>query len=220
MQSVTFFSLFILGVSYGSTACMFSCMPFLAPLLVNNSGSVKQSFSVVLPFSLGRIFTYTLISIAALSSASFIKALLDDNSMFQMVLGIFTLFMGSYMLYTTLKKQNKSCSTSTLIPKKFTTSTFGLFGIGALVSINPCVPLLTLITISANSTSLADAIGIGIAFGLGAVLVPFVFYGFFLSNVIKGLLVEFKAYTKIIEITASLLLIVVGILILNGHIKL
>ena len=96
----------------------------------------------------------------------------------------------------------------------------GLFGIGALVSISPCVPLLTLITISANGSSYLQALGFGIAFGLGAVLVPFVFYGFFLSNIFKGLLLEFKTYAKKIQIFAALLLVIVGILVITKQITL
>jgi cytochrome c-type biogenesis protein len=220
MQSITFFSLFIIGLSYGSTACMFSCMPFLSPLLVNNSNSMRQSIAVMLPFSLGRIFAYTMISIVALSGAGFIKALLDDNAIFQIILGLFTIIMGLFMFYTTLSKNKKSCSSNPLIPNKLTTNKFGLFGIGALLSVNPCAPLLTLITLSANSASLPHAVGMGISFGLGAVLVPFLFYGFFLSTLIRGLLIEFKSYAKIIENIASLLLVGVGVLILNGHIRL
>lgn len=99
-------------------------------------------------------------------------------------------------------------------------SRLGLFGIGALVSVNLCAPVLTLIALSANSGSLAGAIGMGISFGLGAVLIPFLFYGFFLSNVFRGLLIEFRSYAKSIEMMASLLLIAVGVLILNGQIRL
>ena len=71
-----------------------------------------------------------------------------------------------------------------------------------------------------NICSVVNAIGMGISFGLGAVLIPFLFYGFFLSNVLRGLLVEFKSYATKIEIMASLLLVIVGILILNGQIRL
>ena len=217
MQSITLFSVFVLGLSYGSTACMFSCMPFLTPLLVNSSNSMKQSFGVVFPFSVGRIFTYTLISVFAFSSAVFVKALLNDNAVFQITLGSFTILMGVYMLYGTFYKENKSCSSS---GKSTPTTMLGLFGIGALVSISPCVPLLTLITISANGSSYLQALGFGIAFGLGAVLVPFVFYGFFLSNIFKGLLLEFKTYAKKIQIVASLLLVIVGILVITKQITL
>ena len=195
-------------------------MPFLSPLLVNNSNSVREAFNVVLPFSLGRIFTYTLIAVTAFSSATLVKAVLNDNAVFQLILGLFTLFMGLFMLYGIVKRDKKSCSSSGAMPNNRATGKFGLFGIGALVSINPCAPVLTLITLSANSASLSNAAGMGISFGLGAVLVPFLFYGFFLSTVIRGLLIEFKSYAKIIEIMASLLLITVGVLILNGQISL
>lgn len=219
MQTVSYFSLFIIGLSYGATACMLSCMPFLTPLLVSNSNTVKQSVGIILPFSLGRIFTYTIIAVLALSSATFLKALLNDNTKFQLILGIFTLFMGFTMVYRIFKNK-KSCSTNPSMQNSSIQSKFGLFGIGALISINPCTPLLTLIALSANSTSFVHAVGMGISFGLGAVLVPFLFYGFFLSTVIRGLLIEFKSYAKIIEIMAAVLLIVVGVLILNGHIRL
>jgi cytochrome c biogenesis protein CcdA len=195
-------------------------MPFLSPLLVNNSNNFRQSVNIVLPFSLGRIFTYTLIAIAAVSGAGFVKAVLNDGKIFQWLLGVLTLFMGIFMLYRIWKKNTKSCSVNSSISNNATTSKFGLFGIGALVSINPCAPILTLIALSANSGSVSNAIAMGVSFGLGAVLIPFLFYGFFLSNVLRGLLVEFKSYAKIIEIAASLLLVVVGVFILNGHIKL
>lgn len=220
METISFFSLFIIGISYGSTACMFSCMPFLTPLLVSNSKSIKQSVSIIMPFSMGRIFSYTMIALLAFSGASFIKSVLNDNTLFQIILGFFTLLMGFVMVYRIFQNNKKSCSSNTPTQHSSTRSKFGLFGIGALVSINPCAPVLTLITLSANSSSFAHAVGMGISFGLGAVLVPFLFYAFFLSTLIRGLLIEFKAYTKIIEIIASLLLIVVGVLILNGQIKL
>ena len=198
---------------------MFSCMPFLSPLLVNNSNSIRESIAVILPFSLGRIFAYTLIAVIALNGASFVKTLLDDNAIFQLLLGLFTLFMGLIMLYRIFKSK-KSCSATTSIPNRLNKNVFGLFAIGALISINPCAPVLTLITLSANSTSFSHVIGMGISFGLGAVLIPFLFYGFFLSTLIRGLLIEFKPYAKTVEIMASLLLIIVGVLILNGQIRL
>lgn len=219
MQSMTFFSLFVVGLSYGSTACMFACMPFLTPLLVTNAESVRESMTVILPFSLGRIFSYTVTSVLALSGAGFVKAVLDDNALFQGILGTVTLVMGLFMLYRVFYNKRRACASNPAIPKRRTQSLLGLFGIGALVSINPCAPVLTLVALSANSGSFANAVGMGVAFGLGAVLVPFLFYGFFLSTVVRGLLTEFKRYTKGIEITAALLLTVVGILIVNGQIR-
>ncbi|DAB39923.1 MAG TPA: hypothetical protein CFH81_06800 [Sulfurovum sp. UBA12169] len=217
METFSYFSLFIIGLSYGSTACMFTCMPFLSPFLVNDSATVKQSIGVVLPFSLGRIFSYTMISVVALSSAGLIKAILDDNTIFQLILGIFTMMMGLFMLYGIFRKNKKSCSLAPPIGVKRSASRFGLFGIGAMVALNPCTPVLTLVALAASSETLANAAGMGISFGVGAALIPFLFYGFFLSNIIRGLLREFRTYVKMIEVAAALLLFITGVLILNGH---
>jgi cytochrome c biogenesis protein CcdA len=195
-------------------------MPFLSPLLVSNSQTIKQSMALVLPFSLGRIVAYTFISMLAYSSAGFIKAVLNDNEVFEFVLGSFTLFMGMFLLYKIIRKKRSECASNPLIAKRLTTNRFGLFAMGVLISINPCTPLLTLVALSANATSSLHAMEMGIFFGFGAVLVPFVFYGFFISTIMRGLLIEFKTYTKYIEVAAALFLVAVGILLINGQVTL
>lgn len=214
---MSYLSLFVIGLSYGSTACMFTCMPFLSPILVQRSDTLKRSVEVVLPFSLGRIFSYTMISAAALGSASVIKAVLNDNAIFQLILGIFTMMMGLLMLYGIFRKNKKSCASAPPLPSTAGIGKFGLFGIGAMVAFNPCAPVLTLVALAANSKTLLDALGLGLSFGIGAALIPFLFYGFFLSRIIGGLLREFRAYAKMIHIAASLFLFITGVLILNGH---
>ena len=92
--------------------------------------------------------------------------------------------------------------------------------IGALVSLNPCAPILTLITLSANTTMLATVASYGVSFGLGAVLVPFVFYTLIVGTIVQGLLEQFKKYVKFIEIFAASLLIVTGIMVFAGKISL
>lgn len=222
MQNITLLSLFLIGLSYGATACMLSCMPFITPLLVGSSKSTRESLALMLPFSLGRIFSYTSLAMLSLAGASFVKAILGDKGDFEALLGGLTLLMGLFMLYTTQNREKKSCSpykNPTLL-ERLSKSRVGLFGIGILISINPCSALMSLLALSANSLSFLDAASMGIAFGLGAVLVPFLFYGFFLSTLIRGILVEFKSYTKIIEIVASLLLMSVGAILLSTHITL
>jgi cytochrome c biogenesis protein CcdA len=220
MENITFISLFVIGFSYGATACMFSCMPFLAPLLITNSNSFYESSKVVLPFSLGRIFTYTLIAIAASFSSVMIKSVLNNNQLFQLLLGAFTLLMGLLVLFRVFKTQ-KSCSSASHADQgEKSKSAVGLFMIGALVSLNPCAPILTLITLSANTTSFLSSVLYGGSFGLGAVLVPFLFYTFFVGNIFRGLIEQFRKYMKLIEIFAASLLIVTGIMVFAGKISL
>lgn len=219
MEYGIFFSIFLVGLSYGMTACMMSCMPFLTPLLVKNSGSMQESMSVMIPFSLGRIFTYTVIAVIATAGAGTVKMLLQDNQAVNYLLGLLTIVIGMYMLANTLWGKKKNCSFHKPVEKNSKITHLGFFSIGAFVSINLCVPVVTLVSLAANSTSYMHSVGLGLSFGLGAVLFSFLFYGFFMSHLIRGLLEQFKTYTKAVEITASLFLIMIGVFILSGKLS-
>ncbi|WP_041672171.1 sulfite exporter TauE/SafE family protein [Sulfurimonas denitrificans] len=215
MEPTAFFSIFIIGLSYGATACMFSCMPFLSPLLVSNSNSTKEALGIILPFSLGRIFSYTFIAIIAYLSSAWIKEILNDNSLFGLILGISTMGMGAYLLYKSFKP-SYLCGHTTSLIKKPKLNKFGFFTIGATMSINPCAPIMALLAVAANSSNIYNTIGLGLFFGLGAVMFSILFYGFIVSKVIKGFMAQFSFYKLFIERAAALLLIIVGILVLNG----
>jgi cytochrome c biogenesis protein CcdA len=75
---------------------------------------------------------------------------------------------------------------------------------------------MALLAVAANSSSIYNSIGLGLFFGLGAVIFSIIFYGFILSKLIKGLMMQFSSYKLIIERIAALLLVTVGILVLNG----
>jgi cytochrome c biogenesis protein CcdA len=213
MEIITLFSLFILGISYGSTACMFSCMPFLTPLLVTNSGSIASANKVVIPFSLGRVTSYIFISMFASYSAIFKKTIIT----FQILLGLFTISMSLYLFYKIFNK-NSSCGSSNVKVK--TKGSFAIFIMGLLISLNPCVPVLTLISFSTNTTTLSEGFLYGLFFGFGAVITPYVFYTLLVSNIVSGLIEAFKKYSKIIELSSIAFLFLVGCLILLGKVNL
>ncbi len=215
MEFATFFSIFIIGLSYGATACMFSCMPFLSPLLISNANNTKESLGIILPFSLGRIFSYTFIAIVAYLSSAWVKQILDDNQIFTFILGFSTISMGIYLFYKSFDK-NSSCTQTSLIVKKSNLNKFGFFTIGATMSLNPCAPIMALLAVAANSNNIYNTIGLGLFFGLGAVMFSILFYGFIVSKLIKGLMIQFSSYKHFIERLAALLLVSVGVLVLNG----
>lgn len=215
MESTAFFSIFIIGLSYGATACMFSCMPFLTPMLVNNSTHTKEALGIILPFSLGRIVSYTLIAVVAYLSSLWVKLLLNDNSLFGLILGISTFGMGVFLLYKSFKPSS-SCGHTTTLIKKPQLNKFGFFTIGATMSVNPCAPITALLAVAANSSNIYNTIGLGLCFGLGAVMFSILFYGFIVSKVIKGFMIQFSSYKLFIERTAALLLMIVGVLVMNG----
>jgi cytochrome c-type biogenesis protein len=215
MEYTAFISIFIIGLSYGATACMFSCMPFLSPILISNSNNTKQALGIILPFSLGRIFSYTLIAIVAYLSSVWVKQMLNDNYIFSIILGASTISMGIYLFYKSFNSTS-SCGHTTPLIKKPKLNKLGFFTIGATMSINPCAPIMALLAVAANSSSIYNSIGLGLFFGIGAVIFSIIFYGFIVSKLIKGLMLQFSSYKLLMERIAALLLVTVGILVLNG----
>lgn len=215
MELFAFFSIFIIGLSYGATACMFSCMPFLSPLIINNSNNTKQSLGIILPFSIGRIVSYSLLAIFAYLSSTLVKSILNDNYISNTILGISTITMGVFLIYKSFNSVNL-CKKNLTFMNKSKFNKFGLFLIGITISINPCAPIMALLAITANSTSFINALSLGLFFGLGAVLFSIIFYGFLFSKIIKGLMLQFSSYKIWIERFAAIFLILVGLSVLNG----
>lgn len=215
MEYSAFLSIFIIGLSYGATACMFSCMPFLTPLLISNSNNTKEALKIILPFSMGRIMSYTILAIVAYLSSVWVKQLLDDNALFRTILGMSTFGMGAFLLYKSFKPLS-SCQSTTSLLKKPRFNTIGFFTIGATMSLTPCAPIMTLLAVAANSSNIYNTLGLGLCFGLGAVMFSILFYGFIVSKVVKGLMIQFSSYKLFIERAAALLLMIVGVLVLSG----
>ena len=213
----TYLSIFIMGLGYGATACMFSCMPFLTPLLIGNSNSTKQSLGVILPFSLGRIFSYTLLAAFAFYSSFWIKNILDNVAVANSLLGVVTVGMGCFVFYKTFQKDSTCRAKKGFIKDK---NGFGFFMIGALMAINPCAPLLSLVGIAINSKMLVDAVFNGLFFGMGAVLFSVVLYGLFFSKLVVGVMRELRAYRRWIERAMALFLVVLGIQVIMGNVVL
>jgi cytochrome c biogenesis protein CcdA len=195
---------------------MFSCMPFLSPLLVGHSGDSRAALRVILPFSAGRIFSYTMLAMVAYAGSALVKAMLNDNSRYVMILGSGTILMGLYMFYKTFQPVT-SCAQGKPLVKKPTFNRMGFFAIGASMSVNPCAPIMTLAAVAANATGYLHAAALGIAFGIGAVAFSILFYGWIVSTLIRGLMQQFSRYKKAIERVAALLLVIVGALVLSGR---
>jgi sulfite exporter TauE/SafE len=210
-----FLSVFIIGLSYGTTACMFSCMPFLTPLLISNSNSTKEALGVILPFSFGRVFSYTMLAVIAYLSSFWVKKILDDTLISNTLLGLTTIIIGIYIFYKsfiTVKSCNLRKEISAREGKR---SKIGFFAIGASMSLNPCAPILSLLAVAVNSKAVYEAVGVGLFFGVGAVLFSILFYGFIFSKFIRGVLNQFAGYKLWIERLMALFLVIFGLSILN-----
>ena len=214
MESLAYTSLFLIGLSYGATACLLSCMPFLSPILLANSRSVSHAMAVVLPFSIGRVVSYILMATLASVSMLQIKSIIDNPAIAQVILGSATMIIAVVMFYRTYSDNHSSgCSSH---ETKSATSIAGYFTMGLAISLNPCAPIMTLIAAAANSSSMSNAAFMGLSFGLGAIGATLLFYGFLISSVAREIVSQFGKHKKNIERFAAILLALVAVSVFNG----
>lgn len=208
-------SLFLVALSYGATSCMLSCMPLLSPILLANATTRAQSLHVLLPVSLGRLSGYVFLSLIAFFGATLIKAFISDNVLMGYILGTLTLIL-ALRLWFSLRRSSACCTTSAPSPQ----GAIELFFTGAFLSMSLCAPVITMMTLSATSSSLLWAVAYGLAFGLGATLLWFLFFSIILTSILKESLTHLQQYRNILQHLAPLFLAGVGVAIFNGWIRL
>jgi hypothetical protein len=190
-------------------------MPLLSPILLANSATRQQSLRVLLPISLGRISGYIFLSLIAYLGATMIKTLISDTELIGYLLGSVTLILAG-RLWFSLRVSASCCSSSLNTPQ----GNMALFMTGMFLSMSICAPVITMMTLSATSTSIGWAIAYGLAFGLGATLLWFLFFSVVLTAILKESLSHLSNYRNILQHAAPLILAGVGIAIFNGWIHL
>jgi len=74
---IAFFTLFIIGLQLGATACAISCLPVITPILLANNNEKTQSVMVLVQYFGGKIFAYTFISSLSFFGGSVFKTILN-----------------------------------------------------------------------------------------------------------------------------------------------
>lgn len=209
-----FLAIFITGLQLGATACALSCLPIMTPILLGGIEDKNRALSVLWRYFSGKILAYISISIVAFFSINLFKEKFSKDIPFTKIGAIFIILLASLMFYNTLYKNdscNGNCSTSLK---------YGYFGVGFFSSFSFCLPVGTLIATSSLSQSLFDSFLYGVSFGFGVVVVPFLFFYFFIFQITNNILVELKSHKKHIEVFSALLLIIIGGLVYFEYMKL
>lgn len=214
METMTLLSLFLVALSYGATACMLTCMPLLSPILLANSATRSQSLKVLLPVSLGRISGYIILSLVAFEGATLLKTIITDKTLVGYLLGSLTLILAGRLWFSL--NTSSCCTAHSKTPK----GRIPLFATGVLLSMSLCAPVITMMTLSATTSSLGLAILYGAVFGLGATLLWFLFFSVVLTAVLKESLNHLSRYRVFLQHAAPILLAGVGIAIFKGWIHL
>ncbi len=218
----------LMGLAFGAGPCNITCLPYLGPVFLGQQKNTMQSsWKTIVPFSAGRLTGYTLLGAIAGSFGLTVTKWIEDGLAVQ-VLGIATLLAGLYLLRGGFSKP-KNCSVqqpdkqtktihfiaphkAEIQPKKKSTLylSLSLFSMGTGMALNPCIPLLTILTVAATMATPIDGARLGIAFGLGAVVIPGLFFGLFIAWFSQQVKEHLNYWQKNLERLSGIMLILLG----------
>ena len=204
-----------LGLAYGLGPCLVSCLPYMGPVFLARDFSLRRSWRVVLSLAFGRLVGYGGFGLAAGLAGSVMKDGAAAPTV-RLVVGAAALMMGLALLWrrpacaaasgnaAPLRRMNAPAEPRLLLPG-------GLFLMGVGMALTPCAPLgVVLFSAAANASAWQGAL-LGIAFGLGAIVVPSLVYGIGAAYLGGRLREELNTWRPVMERIAAGLLIVVGL---------
>ena len=169
-------TVFVLGLVFGLEPCTITCLPFLGPVFLAKSGGIAQSWKIIVPFSMGRLASYTTLGIlSGMAGASMQRYL--NTSLVAWLLGGMTIAVGVLILWRSYQKKSGCAShrrpalqDNPLLPS-------GLFFMGVGMAATPCLPLSTVMLTAASTSSSLSGLYLGLSFGIGAVIIPALVFG-------------------------------------------
>lgn len=174
---------FTLGLLFGMGPCLLACLPYLGPVFLNSDGGVRRSWRVLLPLSLGRLTGYTGFGLACGLAGQAIDHAVTDATV-KAILGVAALLVGLALLRKTRAGHCAvSAQVGTAAPLRRMDAAAaplmpgGLYLMGLAMALTPCAPLGVVLVAAAALASAGGGALLGLAFGLGAVLVPGLVYG-------------------------------------------
>ncbi len=197
--------LFLLGLTASFGPCLFFCTPIVFPLLL----SYGRQFLFIFLFT--RLFTFLLLSLFAFSLGKVLFRVLSEyRSLLFVIAGLFVIFLGLWLIF---KGRHPFCPKGSFNWRsKSLTSIF----LGITFGLLPCAPSLAVLTyIALESSSYFHSGLLGLAFGGGEMVAPFLIAIFFQSLLLPKIVSD--RWLRIIQFLSVILLFLIGVqLLLRG----
>jgi len=217
----------IAGLAFGAGPCNVTCLPYLGPVFLQGNG-IRQSWRIILPFTLGRLSGYTSLGLAAGLAGQAVTEIIQ-SSVAGWILGVAAIVVGMSLVFkksgcsahqTEQARREQSITfVSPLDQQQQNTLPAPLFMLGAGMALNPCVPLTAILAAAAASGSITQGISLGLAFGLGAVVIPALVFGLLIAHFGAELKQNIGKWSKHVEKASGVLLILLGVVTAIGWVQ-
>jgi sulfite exporter TauE/SafE len=203
-----------LGLIYGLGPCLISCLPYLGPVFLARDFSLHRSWRVVVPLAAGRLAGYGAIGLAAGAAGHVVKDGVAASALHLLVGGA-AVMVGLALLWrrpactaaagptAPLRRFDPGSTPRPLLPG-------GLFLMGFSMALSPCAPLGVVLFSAAAAASAGHGLLLGLAFGMGAIVVPSLVYGFGAAYLGGRLREQLGNWRKPIEMLSASLLLATG----------
>ncbi len=209
-------TVFIIGLVFGIGPCTITCLPYLGPVFLSKEGGIRDSWKIVLPFSMGRMSSYTALgALSGYAGASIEKMI--NTPMVAWVLGGATIAVGLLIFWRSYNKKS-GCGShgnrNMLQDNPFLPG--GLFFMGVGMAATPCAPLATIMITAAATASTFSGFLLGFSFGIGAVLVPALAFGIGMAYFGQRIREIMQIWRSVLERASACLLIILGVGTITG----
>jgi cytochrome c-type biogenesis protein len=198
--------LFLVGVLYGSTTCVFSCMPYLGPHVLATGGGFRDGLQSSAMFLGGKLLTYGALSAAAAALGHTLFS--PGAAPVRWVSGGLVIAAGLSLPFFSPAAR---CSRARGVSRGAS-----LVALGAASGLIPCPPLLTLFTVAAGSGSMALGLLDGLAYGLGLTLSPLLLLGGALAMIARSIRTEARALVPLVRFGAAAVMVLLGLRMFLG----
>lgn len=165
-HEITFFSIWLLGLSLGLTACTATCLPFMSSWVLGRGGSQTLVMRDTALFISGRILAYSMLGGIAGGARAWLAQMMKGGAG-NLFIGTASIAAGLWLLRG---KPHQPCAASRAgggAPPML---------LGFSLSLTPCAPLASLLAVAAAAGGVGQGAVHGLAFGLGAALTPLLIF--------------------------------------------
>lgn len=222
--SLSFSAVLLMGLAFGAGPCNISCLPYLGPVFLSGDG--RGNFTrKVLPFSLGRLTSYSLLGAVA-GGVGYAATQWFKGGAAGILLGLVTMLIG-LLLIRRSRQPKKACHApqtgvqrieprDLLQKRRSDAMPLGLFFMGMGMALNPCIPLGTVLTVAAAGAAWQDGLWLGFGFGLGAVAIPTLIFGVAVAHFGEQIRRHLLQWRERVEQLAGGLLMMLGAMTAMG----
>ncbi|NIP33931.1 MAG: hypothetical protein GWN18_03225 [Thermoplasmata archaeon] len=213
-------SALLLGIIYGATFCTLTCSPFIASYIIGSDRGTRRGVWLSVIFNGGRVVTYGLLGLAVgLAGGAFLVE--GVYALWGAIFfGIAVALIGIWIAVRRRPGSACGCTKEAswaqrlwhrVEPREGDGGELSAAGMGLLIGLVPCPPLIALLVFSAAVGSASTGLVLGLLFGIGTVISPIIIIAAAAGWFSERIAMEAPAMRTGIRRVAGVMLVLLGI---------